>query len=73
MATFVEKYVRRPIADVDQYASDLLDLCIRKVSDTSGFSIDLFKEGIVHYEWRIARHEDAALIIESDDSDSIGD
>jgi hypothetical protein len=58
MATFVEKYVRRPIAEVDHYAGDLLNLKIE--TDDTAFIVTLFNQAH-RFNWRIARSEDQAL------------
>ena len=59
MATFVEKYVRRPIAEVDKYASDLLSLKIENM-DKSTFVVTLFDKA-QSFERSVRRSEDPAL------------
>lgn len=44
MATFVEKYVRRPIAEVDRFSSPLLNLNIETSPDGQSFILSLFKD-----------------------------
>lgn len=56
MATFVEKYVRRPIASLDDHMVELLDLRI-SAGDRREFRIDL---GDAH-TWTIRRREDPSL------------
>lgn len=62
MATFVEKYVRRPIASLDEHMVDLLDLRISAGNDRRQFRIDL---GDVH-TWTIQRREDPSLAGDED-------
>jgi hypothetical protein len=66
MATFVEKYVRRPIAEVDKWASNLLDLRIEGDRDDSAFIITLFDQA-QQFQWRINRAVDQALSTEETD------
>lgn len=66
MATFVEKYVRTPISKVDAYASDLLGMSIQNLKAESVFVVELFDENGRGYQWRIERHEDAALASDED-------
>lgn len=60
MATFVEKYVRRPIAEVDACVSDLLKLSISNLPAESVFLVEISNQQET-YSWRIHRHEDPAL------------
>jgi hypothetical protein len=68
MATFVEKYVRRPIAEVDQYASELLNLKV-EAADDAAFIITLYDKARA-FDWRIPRAEDQALATDSDADDN---
>ncbi|NJM72026.1 MAG: hypothetical protein HC862_18580 [Scytonema sp. RU_4_4] len=69
MGTFVEKYVRRPIAEIDTYASNLLNLSISKLSSESAFAVELSNER-ENFSWRINRKEDQTL---ADETTSIED
>ncbi|GAB1541864.1 hypothetical protein NUACC21_45370 [Scytonema sp. NUACC21] len=69
MATFVEKYVRCPIAEIDIYASTLLNLSISQVSSESVFAVKLSNER-ENFSWLINRKEDLTL---ADDTNSIED
>lgn len=60
MATFVERYVRRPIAEVDRCATTLLDLYASVSPDRSTFTFRLERDGSLH-EWLVGRAEIAAL------------
>jgi hypothetical protein len=60
MATFIEKYVRRPIADVDTYASVLLDLFASESPDRGLIKIRLSGPD-KNYECMIKRQENPAL------------
>ncbi|NMG09337.1 ApaLI family restriction endonuclease [Brasilonema sp. UFV-L1] len=64
MGTFVEKYVRRPIAEIDTYASNLLNLSISKLSSESAFAVELSNEQ-ESFSWRINRKEDQTLADET--------
>jgi hypothetical protein len=67
MATFVEKYVRRPIASLDDHMVELFDLRISAGTDRRQFQIDL---GEAH-TWIIRRREDPSLATdEGDDADA---
>lgn len=57
MATFVEKYVRIPIASLDQYMTELLDLRVSAGDGQREFRIDLGNE----HSWTIARRADKSL------------
>ena len=61
MATFVEKYVRRPIAALDEHMLELLDLRISAGADRRQFQVEL---GTAH-TWTIKRREDPALVIDA--------
>ncbi len=67
MSTFVEKYVRRPIAEVDTWASTLLDLQIKSDQDDSNFIVTLFDKA-QEFTWKIPRAEDQALAETDPDS-----
>ncbi|HVA90743.1 MAG TPA: restriction endonuclease [Chloroflexota bacterium] len=67
MATFVEKYVRRPIAEVDAHASELLNLCVRNLATESAFTVQLFNAQGDDYQWRISRQEDQALTLSDEE------
>ena len=69
MATFVEKYVRRPIAEVDRWASNLLDFRIESDRDAAAFIITLFDHA-QEFQWRIRRAEDQSLSTEETDESS---
>jgi hypothetical protein len=59
MATFVERYVRRPIAEVDRYAPELLDFMASASPDKRTI---LFKlGGAGGYEWTIHRADNPDL------------
>lgn len=60
MATFVEKYVRRPISNIDHHADELMDLSISTGEGKSAFRISLSKHDR-RFEWVVRRQEDAAL------------
>lgn len=66
MATFVEKYVRRPIAEVDHWAAELLNLRIERSEDDGRFILSLYDRAREHLI-EIARREDQALA--SDDEE----
>ena len=66
MATFIETYVRRPIADVDAHASELLNICMRSETTESAFLVELFGRQGDTYRWRIPRQEDQALVVEDE-------
>lgn len=68
MATFVEKYVRRPIAEIDQWATDLLDLRIERTGDGGRFLLSLYDDVSEHLV-EIVRHEDQALAYDSEEDD----
>lgn len=66
MATFIEKYVRRPIEEIDKHADELLSLAIAATEDGSKFSISMSNRKHSH-EWEIARREDPSLANDSAD------
>jgi hypothetical protein len=68
MATFVERYVRRPIADVALHAPTLLNLFASANPDRRSFSFRLENDEKKH-EWRIERAENPKLEISSDQDD----
>lgn len=68
MATFVEKYVRRPIAALDDHSVELLDLYAATNRDHSAFRFRLGSGHHVH-EWTIRRAENAALADEAENDD----
>ena len=57
MATFVEKYVRRPIIALDEHATELLELHVTINDDRSGFKFKLGDDPNC-YEWNVDRTED---------------
>lgn len=61
MATFVETYVRRPIAALDEHMLELMDLRISAGADRREFQIQL---GAAH-TWTIRRREDPSLATEA--------
>ena len=65
MSTFIEKYVRRPIREIDEHSSELLGLSISAVGTTQ-FSVTL-KNDHQEYVWHIPRREDIALDIGQED------
>jgi hypothetical protein len=65
MATFVEKYVRRPIAALDEHSLELLDLYAAAERDHSVFRLRLGSGSGAH-EWTIRRAENAALADEAE-------
>ena len=65
MATFLERYVRRPIEAMDQSALRLLDLSISRAPSQYQFCLRLGT-----HEIQIARHELAALADDGDDLSS---
>jgi hypothetical protein len=68
MATFVEKYVRGPIAEIDSHSAELMTLAIQSLPEESSFRIHLEgKTGT--FKWDVKRHDDPAL---SDDEESEG-
>jgi hypothetical protein len=68
MATFVEKYVRRPIAALDQHAIELLDLNVTATSDRSVFIFKLGK-GADAYQWSVKRSENQELAEQGDEEE----
>jgi hypothetical protein len=62
MATFVEKYVRRPIATLDQHSIELLDLHIARAKNGGElqFQLGAATEGQT-YSWSIMRAENQSL------------
>lgn len=69
MAMFVEKYVRRPIADVDRWATELLNLRIDRSRDDGRFIVSLF-DCASEYLIQIPRHEDQTLATDEDEDDA---
>jgi hypothetical protein len=67
MATFIEKYVRRPIQEMDTNAGELLSLAVSKEGETA-FSVRM-QSSSNSYEWHIARHEDQSLASDDDNSE----
>lgn len=65
MATFVEKYVRRPIAEVDRWAADLLNLKI-ETADDGAFILTLYDQA-QNFPWRIGRAVDQALATDNEE------
>lgn len=66
MATFVEKYVRRPIAEVDQWTPHLFNLGMERTAE-GGFVLSLFDQEATH-TFEIIRQEDEALATDSGDT-----
>jgi len=60
MATFVERYVRRPIASLDEHAIELLDLYVTATRDHSTFHFKLGTGDRAH-QWSIQRAEIESL------------
>lgn len=62
MATFIEKYVHRPIATLDQYSTELLDLHIARDKNNGElhFRVGSALDGQI-YSWSIQRAENQAL------------
>lgn len=69
MATFVEKYVRTPIASLDEHAMELLDLHVEAERDGSSFRFQL-GSGEDAYRWVVPRAENEALSTEAVDDGS---
>jgi hypothetical protein len=69
MATFVENYVRRPLAEIDQFASDLLDLSITQADNKAELQISLTREGVGTVV-TIPRDEDQNLSSTVEDGDT---
>jgi hypothetical protein len=67
MATFVERYIRKPIAALDEHAIDLLDLYVAAEQDRSAFHFRLGSGANTH-EWTVLRSENEALV-ESEDEE----
>lgn len=69
MATFIERYVRRPIKAIDNYAIELLQLCVS--SDPHGAVIHFcLKNETYKYNWKIKRGESQFLDNESEEEHS---
>ena len=66
MATFVERYVRRPIAEIGRHSPNLLDLYASAGQDRREFIFRL-GTGAAQYEWKIHRAENQALAVADDD------
>jgi hypothetical protein len=65
MATFVDRYVRRPIAEVGTHASSLLSLSAAASPDRRHFLFRLENDAS-QYEWQIARAENQSFVDEDD-------
>jgi hypothetical protein len=65
MAVFIEKYVRRPISEIDKHAHELLDFAISR--EEQSFVLQ-FGTGDERVTWRVNRHEDQRLASENGDS-----
>ncbi|MUG91219.1 ApaLI family restriction endonuclease [Scytonema sp. UIC 10036] len=68
MARFVEHYVRRPIAEIDACATELLNLSISNVPEDSNFSIMLSNKQS-SYTWKFSRQEEQALADNGDEEE----
>jgi hypothetical protein len=68
MATFVERYVRKPISELDKESKELMELHASVSPDGSRFTFQL-GSGTNRREWSINRHEDPAL---ADDDEADG-
>jgi len=69
MATLIEKYVRRPIASLDEHAMELLDLYVSAERDRSALHFKMGRAGEYSHEWTVRRAENPALAAEdSEDS-----
>lgn len=65
MATFVERYIRRPIESLDDHMATPLDLHVS--ADANGrFHIDLGRQS----RWTINRREDPSLAMDEEDNDA---
>ena len=69
MATFVEKYVRTPIAEVDRFAPDLLNLKLEVNQQAGDFNLTLFDQSQT-FEVVFSRHEDAALSTDASEDEA---
>jgi hypothetical protein len=69
MATFVEKYVRRPITSLDEHSKSLLDLAVQASpnGDQVTFVLGSGKDQV---QWKIARSENQALATDESDDDT---
>jgi hypothetical protein len=67
MATLTEKYVRRPIATLDEHAMELLDLYVSAARDRSSLHFRMGAGDCV-YGWTVRRAENPALAQEEDGS-----
>lgn len=65
MATFVEKYVRRPIKEIDIFTQTLLNLSIEQSSLDGTFFINLYNNENCYRNY-LYRHEDKSLSTEED-------
>jgi hypothetical protein len=63
MATFVERYVRRPISAMDEHMVELLDFSIGPSADRRQFRVQVGDEHV----WLINRRENAALADDDDE------
>ena len=66
MARFVERYVRRPIAELDRHAPVLLDLFASAAPNRRSFTFRLGTTEAGH-EWSVARAEDPDLADDGED------
>jgi hypothetical protein len=60
MATLIEKYVRRPIASLDEHAMELLDLYVSAERDRSALHFKI-GHGESAHQWTVRRAENPAL------------
>lgn len=65
MATLIEKYVHRPISQLDEHAMELLDLYVRAEGDRSRIQFTL-GSGHAAHSWTVIRAENAALSVDDD-------
>lgn len=66
MATFVERYVRQPISQLDQYSANLLDLTASANPDRKSFNL-LFGSHGKRFDWHIERLEKPELASDEDE------
>lgn len=64
MAIFIEKYVRRPIAEIDAHSGELLSLAI-SAEEGDKFVVRMSNQSGSH-QWEMERHEDPSLSRESE-------
>lgn len=67
MATFVEKYVRQPLAEVDRWAPSLLNLSLERNPQDGRFLVTLFSEA-ERLGFSVLRNEDEALASDGEGS-----